>query len=405
MKNRLHIAIPLLMELENLPQLIDDIQKQDFQQYEVYFCINQPDNWWSEPNNIEACENNQASIAYIKSNASFPFTIIDKSSPGKGWGPKKLGVGWARKILLDHITSIADENDIVISLDADTRFSASYFSSIKSRLSGNPSIPTIAVPYYHPLCGSEAEDRAILRYEIYMRYYLINLFRIKSPYAFSALGSAIAFPIWALKKIGGFTPKKSGEDFYFLQKMIKYKSIINWNSEPVYPAARFSNRVFFGTGPAMIKGSQGDWNSYPIYPHYLFDKIEDFYNKIESLYHKNTISTIDLTFGGTSSCFEIWDNLRGNNKDLKHFTKAVHDKFDGLRILQFLKLSNAANTISDESSLQLYLSEYHPESMSIIDFSDFSFKYSPLSQLNTIRDYLYRIENDNRRFDYEQYGT
>ena len=122
-----------------------------------------------------------------------------------------------------------------------------------------------------------------------------------------------------------------------LQKMVKFRPILNWNDEKVFPAARFSNRVFFGTGPAMIKGNDGDWSSYPIYPMDLFNQIAEFYKLIPQLFEKNISTPIDSIFGNTNDCNIIWENLRKNNKDLPHFTKAIHDKFDGLRILQFLK--------------------------------------------------------------------
>ncbi len=400
----LHIAIPLLEELENIPTLLKTIAAQKHQNYKVYFCVNQPDEWWGDLQRIKSCINNLLSIEQINSTATFPFEIIDKSSFGQGWKAKKLGVGWARKTLTDHILNIANEQDIIISLDADTTFSENYFSSIEENIQQHPNAPAIAVPYYHPLSGSDAEDRAILRYEIYMRHYLINLFRIESPYAFSALGSAIAMPIWALRKIGGMTPKKSGEDFYLLQKMVKYRPIINWNDEKVYPAARFSARVFFGTGPAMIKGNQGDWSSYPIYPKQLFDKIAAFYQAIPSLYSENIATPIDSVFGDKNTCDALWDTLRNNNKDLPHFSKAVHDKFDGLRILQFLKQGIENEEHDDEKSLLDFLNEQKQPKEKFTIPEKISFTNDSISQLNEIRDYLCRIEDDYRRNALKQYG-
>ena len=147
-----------------------------------------------------------------------------------------------------------------------------------------PDAVALSNPYYHKLTGAEAEDRAILRYEIYMRNYAINMLLINSPYAFTAMGSAIALPVSSYKAIGGLTPKLSGEDFYFLQKLRKYGNINIHNKEKVYPAARFSDRVFFGTGPAMIKGNDGDWESYPIYHIQLFKNIERTYESFEILF-------------------------------------------------------------------------------------------------------------------------
>jgi len=400
----LHIAIPLLDELENIPTLLSTIAAQNHPNYKVYFCVNQPDDWWGDLNHITVCNNNQESIELIRNTANFPFEIIDKSSLGFGWKAKKLGVGWARKTLFDYIDKKAEPNDIIISLDADTTFSDQYFISIEENLLNNPKTPAIAVPYYHPLSGKQAEDRAILRYEIYMRYYLINLFRIGSPYAFSALGSAIAMPVWALRKIGGMTPKKSGEDFYLLQKLVKYRPILNWNTEKVYPAARFSARVFFGTGPAMIKGNQGDWSSYPIYSSSLFDQIQDFYKLIPQLYTSPKNTPIDSVFGDSNYSHNMWENLRKNNKDLAHFTKAVHDKFDGLRILQFLKQNADKQAHDDEKNLLDFFNNYSSLKEKPQINNDFSFANSSIAQLNEIRDYLCSIEDDYRQNAVNRYG-
>ena len=400
----LYIAIPLLNELENIPSLLKSIAAQKHQNYQVLFCINQPDDWWGKLDKIAICKNNQESIKLIESTASFPFHIIDKCSLGNGWKDNKLGVGWARKTLMDYILNHANEKDIIISLDADTTFSENYFSSVEQNIKDHPKAPAIAIPYYHPLSGKEAEDRAILRYEIYMRHYLINLFRINSPYAYSALGSAIAMPVWALRKIGGMTPKKSGEDFYLLQKMVKFRPILNWNEEKVFPAARFSSRVFFGTGPAMIKGNEGDWSSYPIYPMMLFNQIAEFYKLIPTLFHKNIETPIDRVFGGNEASNKVWDKLRKNNNDLSHFTKAVHDKFDGLRILQFLKQSNEEIGASDEENLIQFLKNTQGHENLNMNLSLFQFNDSTIGQLNEIRDYLCSIEDDFRQKALKQYG-
>jgi len=401
----LHIAIPLLDELNNIPKLLKSIAVQKHSDFKVYFCVNQADEWWNEPTKLDICKRNQESIKLISQSAAFPYRIIDKSSPGKGWKGKQIGVGWARKTLIDHILSQANKYDIIISLDADTYFSADYFHSIEDKLKKHPKAPAIAIPYYHPLSKSRAEDRAMLRYEIYMRHYLISLFRIKSPYAFSALGSAIAMPVWAIQKIGGITPKKSGEDFYLLQKMVKFRPILQWNTERVYPAARFSDRVFFGTGPAMIKGNQGDWSSYPIYPTHLFDAISEFYDLIPHLYIENIDTPIDSVFGNSETCHGLWNQLRKNNKDLPHFTKAVHDKFDGLRILQFLKQHPDTKNNDDSKSLLNFINKNEESIEKPLLNTNFSLQEASTSQLNEIRDYLCKIEDLFRQQADKNYGA
>ena len=241
-------------EMERLPLLIQAIMAQTVQHFRLVVCVNQPDSWWDDPLQIYVCEENQLTIKYLESLEDKRIEIIDKSSPGKGWPPKGHGIGAARKFLMDHISKIAKADDIIISMDADTVFGKEYFASVAENLRINPAASAIAIPYYHKLSYNQELDRAMLRYEIYMRSFAINMWRIRSPYCFTALGSAIALPVLAYKASGGMTPKLSGEDFYFLQKIVKTGRLLHWNSEIVFPATRLSDRVFFGTGPALIKG-------------------------------------------------------------------------------------------------------------------------------------------------------
>ncbi|HSG68325.1 MAG TPA: hypothetical protein VK994_06450, partial [Bacteroidales bacterium] len=336
---RVFAAIPLMDELNDLPALLGNIASQGADDFKVIFCVNQPDTWWDDKDKRKVCENNLASIELIRQKALFPFEVIDKASRGKGWQGKQLGVGWARKVAMDAVSAEADSNDIMITLDGDTDFNPGYFRSVLANFAKRPAAVGLSVPYYHRLTGSEAEDRAILRYEIYMRSYSINLWRIGNPYHFTALGSAMAVPVSAYRAIGGMSPKKSGEDFYFLQKLTKYGLLLTWNEEKVYPAARFSDRVFFGTGPAMIKGSAGDWDSYPVYHHSLFDAIRQTYESFATLYTENRATPMDDFISTVFQDKDIWTPLRKNSKSPEVFARACRDKIDGLRILQYLKLA------------------------------------------------------------------
>ncbi len=226
----------------------------------------------------------------------------------------------------------------------------------------------LSVPYYHELTGDEEKDRAILRYEIYMRYYAINLRRIGSTYSFTAIGSAMALPVKSYRAIGGMTPHKSGEDFYFLQKLRKFGPVLTWNKEKVYPEARYSDRVFFGTGPAMIKGREGDWSSYPIYPFELFDEIRETYDLLPDLFLKDVFTPMDDFIEEKFANQNIWQPLRENFKTREQFVKACHHKIDGLRILQFLKWRNSNSVHSDEENLARWFEKFHPQNLKQLEF-------------------------------------
>lgn len=395
------IALPVLNESENLPAFILNLQNQDFGgMVRLYVCVNQPDEWWINPEKVHICIDNRHSIEILQNSGFLNKVLIDRSSHGSGWIGKKHGVGYARKEVMDAIAQQASDADIIISLDADTTFSKNYVRSVVENLQAHPEAVALSVPYYHPLTGNKIIDRAMLRYEIYMRYYVLNLLRINSPYAFAALGSAIALRVKEYKSIGGITPKMSGEDFYFLQKLRKKGKILTWNREKVYPAARFSDRVYFGTGPAMIKGAAGDWSSYPLYHHSWFDEICSTYDLFTELYLRDLETPMDEFLKEVFPAEPVWDKLRGNATSADKFAWACHQKIDGLRVLQYLKWRQRQSPANDEQNLMQFLERFYPKAeilLKIQQTDNFSFKESDVELLDEIRAFLAREEENGQR--------
>ena len=393
----LHVAIPAIDELDHLPVTLDNLaaQRVDYP-FTVYVCVNQPESWWNNPDKIDVCQNNQQLIKFIRNYPKLPVEIIDKSSLGNGWGDKNHGVGWARRTLFDHILSVATAEDVIVSLDADTCVKPEYLQSIGENFE-NRTLTAVSLPYYHRLTDDDAANRAILRYEIYMRSYLINLYGISSPYNFTAVGSAIAVRVEALRKIGNITPMKSGEDFYLLQKLRKMAPISNWNAQAVYPAARFSARVYFGTGPAMIKGNEGHWESYPIYHYSLFSSIKDTYLQLAKLYTEDFETPFLQFLKEQYRDDKLWVPIRQNSKTLERFERAFHEKADGLRILQYLKEVNPTQGKTDSVALRENMMHFFDGT--IPDFMPEGYELSDLTieQLDTIRNMLFEKEMQLRK--------
>ncbi len=386
MHPKVYLAIPLMDEFQNISNLINDIKKQDYANFDVVFCVNQPDSWWTDTNKVSICENNRKTINFLKKVEI--GSIIDKSGKGNGWDSKNYGVGWARKTIMDSIAKNAEPNDIILTLDGDTRIKTDYISSVVNTINNHSKAVALSIPYYHPLTEDEETNRNILRYEIYMRYYSLNLYRIKNPYHFTALGSAIAVPVWAYKRVRGITPHKSGEDFYFLLKLKKFGNILNWNPSKVYPEARYSDRVFFGTGPAMIKGREGNWSSYPIYNYQLFDDIKKSFNAFNVLFKSEANYPMKSFLSKQFNDDEWHVALRKNNKTAVRFYKACTDKVDALRILQYLKSNNENN--QDESNLLEFMNAFYPDN-NIVN-SGFDFLHTSVHELNELRNYLVEKE-------------
>ena len=393
----LRIAIPAMDELDYLPATLDALSKQDTHlPYEIYICVNQPDDYWENPEKRVICENNQKLLNYLRGYKSLTPHVLDFASPGLGWKGKKSGVGFARKALFERILSECDPKDIIVSLDADTMIKPHYLQSVADSFERNPEITALSVPYYHPLNGEdETQDKALLRYEIYIRNYAVNLLKINSPYGFTALGSAIAMRAEALQKIGNITPLQSGEDFYLIQKFCKMGGLSLFNTESVYPAGRYSDRVLFGTGPAMKQGSHGVWDSYPIYHHSFFTSIKEVYGKLRELYdNRLPVEENDFLFflQKENQKPDIWQDIRKNVSDFQHFVKAFHQKADGLRILQYVRAKHRQRPELENNALFDNIFLWMPEKCpDWLENSQSWHKYT-LDQLNTLRNLLFNEE-------------
>lgn len=395
----IHVALPVQNEPQFLRRLMDCISRQTYNRYEIHVCVNQPESWWTDPAKSEICLTNEMTLDWLRQNNPGNILVLDHASRGNGWTSRYYGIGWARKVIMDNISLNASPGDLILSLDADTTFNENYFLSVALNFFNNPDAVALSAPYFHLPSADNRAYRAILRYEIYMRHYQLNLWRIGSPYTFTALGSAMACPVKAYNAIGGMSPRISGEDFYFLQKLRKYGRILFWNDEKVFPEARFSDRVIFGTGPAMIKGDSGDWSSYPVYPTELFDEIWETYERFPSFYVKTGDTPVVRFMSEASGEKDPFKPLRKNSRTVENFVRACHEKFDGLRILQYLKSNQERFPGSDERHLVRFLSGNYDQVQINglkIDPETFSFASSPLNELEKIRLLLYEKEEESR---------
>ena len=127
--SHISIAIPVLAERQNMPILFDLLQKQTFRGFSVYICVNNPASWAENGTEHERAmyEDNLDTLQWLESKKdSFGFDITILNCQ---WQGKRCGVGWARKELFDAINSRFNEDELIVSLDADTLFSEKYLES------------------------------------------------------------------------------------------------------------------------------------------------------------------------------------------------------------------------------------------------------------------------------------
>ena len=361
----LYVAVPAMDE-PGLARTLSDIADQSRLPAWVGVCINQPESYLHDGDREHAriAESNQETfrrISAMQAEKPFPYAleIIDRFRPGKAWDSRHFGVGWARKTVMDRALEVARQKGedlrraILVCMDADTRYPENYLESIQKQFSVYPQAVGLANPYYHETAGAPASlALAMLRYESYMKAYALNLLRSGHPYAFTAVGSSMACTLEAYRRIGGITPFKSGEDFYFLQKLSKYGPLIRYSPALSHPACRLSSRVFFGTGPALGKGLEGHWESYPFYPYRLFSRMQDAYSALPGLF-RSGVPDSRLDFWQAAFGPLWWEKPRRHaGGNARQFVKTCIGKFDALRSLQFLKASYRQDDRQDWENLR-----------------------------------------------------
>jgi hypothetical protein len=136
----------------------------------------------------------------------------------------------------------------------------------------------------------------------------------------------------------------------------------------------------------------------------IFDQIAETYKAFYSLYTKDAATPLDSFL--LSKFGEMpWKALRQNFKSQAHFVRACHEKFDGLRILQFLKENQPFGEKVSEESLSELLSFYQRQFPELIDKlnTKVDFLLSPVAELDQIRDVLFEIEMYYRRMQWNEF--
>lgn len=357
----IHIALPAMDERE-LPDRLLNLNRQSLLPHTVCVCVNQPQAYYTDGlvQHRQVCQCNQEVYRQLhQMNAegrfAFRLVLIDRFSPQNAWNSKHSGVGWARKTAMDFIAYEAGADagtDILVCADADTDYPENYLQDIQTQFDRFPKAVALANPYYHVVDNGdeplgEQQQKAMLHYEVYMRSYALNMSLSGHPYAFTAVGSSMACRVRDYLRIGGISPFKSGEDFYFLQKLAKTGPVIIDSPSVSNPSPRLSGRVFFGTGPALQKGLENRWDSYPIYPKELFDKMQQAYAALSELFDTQKAPKA-LDFWADAFGKEWWVKILQNSGGRKEqFLRACREKFDALRSLQFLKASYRQNDADD----------------------------------------------------------
>lgn len=164
--------------------------------------------------------------------------------------PASRGVGLARKygcdLALQWMAAGVIEQPWIYGTDADAELPGDYFHRLADLRAPAAVFPFRHVPGADPRCFA-----ATTLYEQRLHQYVHGLGEAGSPYAFHTIGSCIAVHADAYAKVRGMPRRAGAEDFYLLNKLAKLAPVASLDGAPVKLAARRSDRVPFGTGPAV----------------------------------------------------------------------------------------------------------------------------------------------------------
>lgn len=279
--------------------------------------------------------------------ANLGLLVVDRCSAGPLLLNPKQGVGLARKLGADLALWFIHQGYVqqpwIYSTDADALLPPDYFDHQPKEAAA------LTLPFVHQASDPELHRRSQL-YEAHMRSYASRLAAAGSPYGYLSLGSALACSAEHYAQVRGFPKRNAGEDFYLLNKLVKTGAVVSPSSTPIQLNARYSDRVPFGTGPALTNWpAEGQrFTTYPDQAFRLLAELIDLFDRCSAPQQSGTGLTfaeglaqltdpIPATVAGLDPKNEL-GKLFVKNAPAKVKQKAANDWFDALKTLRFVRL-------------------------------------------------------------------
>lgn len=345
------VVIPVLAESDNLKVLLQSLKNCTLPDIKVLiiFVINNVEN-----SSDEIINDNKAAYKYLQIEIdkneidNLKFAVVDAYSTGFSTDKKNGGVGLARKIGMDIALNYFDYticgNNALVCLDADCTVSSNYLSQIKTQFVDN-NYGAAYMNYQHPFPEDKESLKAIICYEIFLRYYLLGLFYAESKFAVQTIGSTMICSPKAYVKIGGMNKRKAAEDFYFMEALAKNYKTHSIKNSFVFPSSRGSWRVPFGTGQRVNRFLQKSQNEYLLYSISSFKILREwnifFMNESNTsvkdiLINAKHINKHLYDFLVINNFAEDWKNIVSNSKGIDQINKQKVFWFDGFRTLKLI---------------------------------------------------------------------
>ena len=287
-----------------------------------------------------------------ESNKRSALLLVDRFTQGRAIPPRQ-GVGLARKIAADIALSLIATKTVkhpwIWNSDADAHLPEDYFSVIPlNKKCTQANHAAYIYPFRHTVIDDTEENKKISSatrlYEQSLDYYVAGLRWAGSPYAFHTLGSTIAVNGEHYAQVRGFPKRAGAEDFYLLNKLVKTGTIEILDSAEIEIESRPSDRVPFGTGPAVEKLlALPELSEAQLFYHPdIFKQLKIWLAEIPKLFDCD-ITELGLEEGTYSTLLEMnIETAIAHAKTHSHseagFCRQMNTWFDGFRTLRFIHI-------------------------------------------------------------------
>jgi hypothetical protein len=271
------LCVPAYGEGQSLLDMLSSVPTPGNQPILIILIVNQQESapTWARHTNewvLNGLRNNSDSLRRLTPHVEWirsslhDLLLVDRTQDGSCLPPDQ-GVGLARKIAADIALQLQAQGIVESSwihcTDADALVPSDYFErEPKPEESKSHTVSALVHDFRHDFSSETDSGRAILRYEIYLRYYVLGLREARSPYAYHSIGSTISIDGLCYARVRGFPKRLAAEDFHMLAKLAKVGRIESTRGTPIVLSARASDRVPFGTGAAIrkdrLRQEQGD---------------------------------------------------------------------------------------------------------------------------------------------------
>jgi hypothetical protein len=366
------IVIPICNESEHcLKKIFNKIKNESIL---VILVVNSVENhvssklWQTNNTLFINCLNNtfelNANNTFLEFNSSIDLFIIDRNSAGCQL-PEKKGVGLARKLGADVGLKLyclgAINYPWIFSTDADVELPDNYFNQVK--FINHKDYSAIVNEFEHVSDTEELKSCQFL-YDTKLRYFQAGIQFAGIEYDYIPLGSTLIVNVLSYAQVRGFPQRNAGEDFYILNKLAKVNTIYKSDGSIVKIKARFSDRVPFGTGPALMRIASSD--EYLYYNPECFIYLKSWKDFLNSCWNHNQLKLVeplDIKLKNLYKylkCDEVFHQSKSQFTSKRLWSNFVHQWLDAFKTLkvvhyfdkQFTRLS-LQQLLNNESFVKL----------------------------------------------------